>query len=98
MICTTLRMARGLVLLAALPCASTWAAESAGAYPSKPVRIVVPFVAGGGGDVLVRFIGQKLTEKWGQPVVVDNRPGGNTIIGTQAVAGAAPDGGVHIRG
>ena len=61
-------------------------------YPSKPVRIVVPYTAGGPADVLVRGLGQKLTEKWGQQVVVDNRPGANEIVAAEAVAKSAPDG------
>jgi len=61
-------------------------------YPSKPIRLIVPFSAGGGSDMVARVIGAKLTESWGQQVIVDNRPGGNTIIGTEAVAKSAPDG------
>ncbi len=62
------------------------------AYPHKPIRLIVPFPAGGSTDPLARFVGQQLTESWGQQVLVDNRPGGNTIIGTEAVAKSAPDG------
>jgi len=61
-------------------------------YPQKPIRFIVPFPTGGSVDPLARFVGQKLTDSWGQQVLVDNRPGGNTIIGTDAVAKAAPDG------
>ena len=61
-------------------------------YPAKPIHIVVPFPAGGATDVGTRVIGQKMAESWGQPVVVENRPGANTIIGAEAVAKAAPDG------
>jgi tripartite-type tricarboxylate transporter receptor subunit TctC len=61
-------------------------------YPAKPIRIVVPFPAGGPSDVLSRIIGQKMTENWGQQVIVENRPGANTFIGAEAVARAAPDG------
>jgi hypothetical protein len=61
-------------------------------YPVKTVRIVVPFAPGGPNDILARVIGQKLTEAWGQQVVVDNRPGGGTVIGTELVAKSPPDG------
>ena len=61
-------------------------------YPSRTVRIVVPFAPGGPNDILARVIGQKLTETWGQPVIVDNRPGGGTVIGTEVVAKSPPDG------
>ena len=62
------------------------------AYPSKPIRFITPYAPGGSTSIMARVIGQKLTEAWGQPVVVDNRPGGNTIIGTDALAKSAPDG------
>ncbi|MGY2488375.1 tripartite tricarboxylate transporter substrate binding protein [Cupriavidus sp. CP313] len=62
------------------------------AYPDKPIRIVVPYTPGGFNDSLARTVGEKLTKLWKQPVVVDNRPGGNTLIGNSMVAKAAPDG------
>ena len=61
-------------------------------YPEKAIKIVVPFPPGGSTDTLGRAIAQKLQEKWGQPVVVENRPGASTLIGSTAVAKAAPDG------
>lgn len=61
-------------------------------YPSRPIELVVPFVAGGTTDTAARMIGQRFTEKWGQPVIINNRPGGGSSIGTAIVAKAAPDG------
>ena len=70
------------------------AQEAAGTptFPNRAIHIVVPFPAGGPADIAARLIGQKMSEDWGAPVVVDNRPGANTIIGAQVVARAAPDG------
>ena len=61
-------------------------------YPAKPLRLIVPFVPGGSTTIVARLIGPKLTDAWGQQVVVDNRGGGNTIIGSDAMVKAAPDG------
>ena len=61
-------------------------------YPNKPIRIVVPYPPGGGNDTLARIFGQKLTEAWSQQVVIDNRPGAGTTIGTQIAARAVPNG------
>jgi len=74
------------MLLAGMPPA---AAQS---YPTKPMRIVVPFTPGGPYDILARLIGQKLAEAWGQQVLVDNRPGGGTVIGSEYVARSPADG------
>src|SRR3954470_11530163 len=65
---------------------------SAASYPDHAIKIVVPFAAGGGTDVLARIIAQHLNSKWGQPVVVENQPGASGAIGTRAVMKAAPDG------
>ncbi len=67
-------------------------ATSATEFPVKPIRIVSPFSAGGPTDTLARLIGQKLTERWGQPVIVDNKPGAGGNIGAEIVAKSAPDG------
>lgn len=67
-------------------------------YPSKPIRLIVPFSPGGGTDMLARTIAQKLNESWGQPVVVDNRAGGSGNIGTDMVAKAVPDGYTILMG
>jgi tripartite-type tricarboxylate transporter receptor subunit TctC len=61
-------------------------------YPTRSVHVIIPFTAGGAPDVLLRLVAQKLSEKWGQGVVVENRAGGNTLIGTVAAAKSAPDG------
>jgi tripartite-type tricarboxylate transporter receptor subunit TctC len=68
------------------------AAADAPPYPSKPIRFIVTFAAGGGTDIFARAIAQKFTEAWGQPVIVDNRAGGNGNIGTDMVAKAPADG------
>ena len=75
-------------------CAGACAAaqDAAKDFPSRAIHIVVPFPAGGPADVAARLLGQKISEDWGQPVIVDNRPGGNTVIAAQQVAKAAPDG------
>ena len=66
--------------------------RAAADFPNRPVRIIVPQAAGGGVDIMARSVAQKLTETWGQQVIVDNRPGANGIIGIEAVAKAKPDG------
>jgi tripartite-type tricarboxylate transporter receptor subunit TctC len=67
-------------------------AQSAAGYPSRPVRFIVPFAAGGGTDIVARAIATRLTEVWGQPVIADNRPGASTLIGIDLTAKAPPDG------
>ena len=80
----------GVALLSALSlCATSTLAQD---FPNKPVKIVVPFPPGAATDIIARLIGQKLTEAWGQPVVVDNKPGAGSIIGAQLVATSPADG------
>jgi tripartite-type tricarboxylate transporter receptor subunit TctC len=85
-----------LVLAAAImfSMALAWPAKATEAerYPTKPIRIVVPFPPGGSNDLLGRVISQKFNEAWGQPAIIDNRPGGGSTIGIEVVVRAAPDG------
>src|SRR4029079_8682136 len=67
-------------------------AQTAGDYPNRTIRIIVPFPPGGPADLIARFVGQKMSEDFGQPVVIENRAGGDTAPAAQAVARAAPDG------
>ena len=82
-------MKRALVLAAL---AVTSGFGHAQAYPSRPIRLVVPFTPGGGTDIIARAIGQHFTSVFGQNVIVDNRAGGNTVIGSEIVARSRPDG------
>jgi len=77
------------ISLTAICCASSALAQT---YPSKPIRVVVPYAAGGTSDILARQIGPKLTESFGQPVIVENKPGANGNVGAEFVAKSAPDG------
>src|SRR5205807_10085370 len=81
------RIACAVALLAVLV-----PAVSAQTYPSRQITLIVPFAPGGPADFLGRLVGQKMSEQLGQQIVIDNRPGANTIIGAQAVAKASPDG------
>ncbi|MET0670762.1 MAG: tripartite tricarboxylate transporter substrate-binding protein [Xanthobacteraceae bacterium] len=83
-------LAVGLALLASTAPAS--AQDAAASFPNRPVKIVVPFPAGGPTDINARIIGQKLSEAWGQGVVIENRPGANTGIGASQVAKSPADG------
>jgi len=89
---TLLKIVTPLLLAA---CAQMAAAQ---AWPSRPVRLIVPFPPGGGTDIIARPIAQKLSEKWGQPVVIDNRGGAGGNLGTKAAADASPDGYTLILG
>jgi len=81
----------GLASLAASPRVFAQA-DAAADFPSRPIRLIVPFAPGGGTDIVARTIGQKIGEAWKQPVVVENRAGGNGTIGANAVAKSPPDG------
>lgn len=82
----------GAVLAAFALAGAGGTAEADTAYPAKPIRFIVPYAAGGAVSVLARLVGQKLSETWGQPVVVDNRPGGGTTIAADALVKSPPDG------
>jgi tripartite-type tricarboxylate transporter receptor subunit TctC len=84
------RMKRTLCALAL--CGLSASALAQGAYPERPVTLVVPFTAGSGSDIIARIVGPRLGERWKQPVVVDNKPGASGNIGAEAVAKAKPDG------
>src|SRR5207247_431157 len=75
---------------AALPAVSRIA--TAQTYPTRPVRLIVPLAPGGATDIIARLIGQWLSERLGQPFIIENRPGGGTNLGTEAVVRAPPDG------
>ena len=81
---------KSIVALACLGCALINPAVAA--YPEKTVKIVVPYPAGGGSDAVARIVAKKLSDTWGKPVIIDNRPGADTQIGNSAVATAASDG------
>jgi tripartite-type tricarboxylate transporter receptor subunit TctC len=86
MLCTGLTLALTQLFFMHAPVAAQ------GAYPNKSVKLIVPFPPGGGNDVIGRVIAQKLSDRWGQTVVVDNRAGANGIVGLQALTQSAPDG------
>ncbi len=89
---TLKRLTRRLALSSALIALGLVSAVSQAAFPDKPVTIVVPYGVGGSSDAQARVVAQALSKKWGQPVVVDNRAGGQTVIGTSLVAKSKPDG------
>ena len=81
--CTTIAIVAG---------ATAYAQDAGKTYPNRPIRIIVTYPPGGPADIIARSVGQKLTEAWGQPVVIDNRAGAGGLIGTDLVAKSAPDG------
>ena len=83
---------RGFAVLSTVVAVCVVNPATAADYPVKPVRLIVPFAAGGSSDTVARLIGAKLTAAWGQQIVVENRPGGSTTIGAGFVARSAPDG------
>ena len=89
----TFRRTFGLIALACLA-----AAANAQPFPSKPIRIVVPYPPGGSGTIIARVLGDKLTQAWGQQVLVDSRPGASGMIGAELVAKSAPDGYTLLAG
>lgn len=78
--------------LAAIPAAAVGGAPARAAYPDRPIRLIVPFGAGGNADIVARLVGQAMSDILGQPIIVDNRPGAGGSIGGEAVARAVPDG------
>ena len=84
---TFLHLAAGAAALPSVP-----RVARAQAYPSRPVRLIVPFAPAGGADTIARLMGQWLSERLGQPFVIDNRPGGSENIATEAVVRSSPDG------
>src|SRR6185295_5721414 len=85
------RLPRHVAVFALALCAASGALAQA-AYPTKPVRVIVPYSAGGPADIYARFIGDRLQRSLGQPFVIETRPGAGAIIGTEAVAKSTPDG------
>jgi tripartite-type tricarboxylate transporter receptor subunit TctC len=83
--CPVAALALAALLIAASP-------VNAQEYPARPIRLVVPWIAGGGTDIVARIIGQKLSDGLGQPIIIDNRPGANGILGAQIAAKSPPDG------
>src|ERR1700686_4265984 len=82
----------GLAALARAAIAPASAQEDPAKYPARPIHIIVGFAAGGGNDIIARIFGQKLSESLGQPVIVENKPGGGAIVATEYVAKSPPDG------
>ncbi len=86
-----MKIVRTCLALTAISISISISSAVAQAYPVKPVRILVPFPPGGATDIIARLVGTKMQEVWGQPVVIESRPGAGTMAGTDAVAKSAPD-------
>ncbi len=87
-----------LPLIALAATCGLCSAQAQDTYPSKPIRVIVPYPAGGGTDTIARLIGQHLTQRWGQPVIVENKPGASGMLGNDAVAKAPGDGYTLLMG
>src|SRR4051812_38499927 len=85
-------LTRGGVFLLACAFAAPAFAQSAAVYPQRPIRVVIPYAPGGGSDILARFLAPRMAVDLGQQMVIDNRPGGSAMIGTQIMARGVPDG------
>src|SRR5205085_4745371 len=96
--CRVMRVICALAALIVLARPLAMSAERATDYPARPIRLVVPFVAGGSTDIIARVIGQKVAEQWGRQFVVDNRGGANGVIAMEIVARALPDGYTLVLG
>jgi tripartite-type tricarboxylate transporter receptor subunit TctC len=94
---TELRISRRSLMVGSILAASV-CTDAFAAFPDRPLRIIVPFAPGGGTDTLARIVGRKCGEVLGQPVVVENRPGASSILGTGAVASSSPDGYTMLLG
>jgi tripartite-type tricarboxylate transporter receptor subunit TctC len=86
------KVIRALVVVVAVSLAADELAAQSTSYPSRPIKLIVPFAPGAIGDIVARMLGEKMRAELGQPVIVDNRAGGNTVIGTEAAARSQPDG------
>jgi tripartite-type tricarboxylate transporter receptor subunit TctC len=91
-------MRRWIAVAANVNCLISGAACAADTYPSRPIRIIILVVPGGGADITTRAVGQKPTEAWGQRAIVDNRPGGNGAVGMEIAKNANPDGRTLVLG
>lgn len=87
-----MKIVHWLAGLAAAACLVSAGAASAQPYPNKPIKLIVPFGPGSGSDILARIISEPLTQALGQPIVIENKPGNNTTLGTELVVQAPPDG------